>query len=201
MEDAQSTPTLIALCIFCSIAGMLFGYDTGVVSVAILELHTDFADFNTLKQEWFVSSTTLSAALGSLFCSYLNHDIGRRPVLLFGLFGQALGLLCFGLSGSYAMAIASRGLSGLLNGNAGVARAAMKEITTPDNRASGFSLFGVAWGVVTAGDRAHTREPTGQGPHTARPHTAAASRSDVRARAKRSAPKWSRKRAGASCIM
>ena len=62
-----TTPTLITLMLFCATAGMLFGYDTGVVSVAILQMKDEdaFEDFSTPKQEWFVSSTTLAAAGGT----------------------------------------------------------------------------------------------------------------------------------------
>lgn len=42
---------------------------------------------------------------------------GRKPVLLLGLCGTALTVLCFGLATSLGVAIAARVMGGLLNAN------------------------------------------------------------------------------------
>lgn len=46
----------------------------------------------------------------------LSDKIGRKPVLLFGLFGTALSMLIFGFAPSLPVALIARALGGLLNG-------------------------------------------------------------------------------------
>ena len=53
--------------------------------------------------------------------------------------------MAFGLSHSFAWAICSRVLCGALNGNIGVAKSLMGEITDSTNQARGFSMFGLVF--------------------------------------------------------
>ena len=46
----------------------------------------------------------------------LSDKVGRKPVLLFGLFGTALSMLIFGFAPSLPIALVARALGGLLNG-------------------------------------------------------------------------------------
>lgn len=46
----------------------------------------------------------------------ISDRIGRKPVLLGGLFGTALSMLVFGFARSLPVALLARGLGGLLNG-------------------------------------------------------------------------------------
>jgi MFS family permease len=62
-----------------------------------------------------------------------------------GLSGLALSMLCFGLSRSFPAVVISRSLAGLLNGNVGVLKAMMGEITDETNAAEGFSFIPMVW--------------------------------------------------------
>ncbi|KAJ3571158.1 hypothetical protein NP233_g3935 [Leucocoprinus birnbaumii] len=84
-------------------------------------------------------------ALTVLQWSRLSDRIGRRPVLLIGLIGSGLSMLSFGLSKSFWTLVVSRCLCGLLNGNIGVMKSVMGELTDTTNRAEGFSLMPVVW--------------------------------------------------------
>ncbi|KAJ3081493.1 hypothetical protein HK102_002310, partial [Quaeritorhiza haematococci] len=77
----------------------------------------------------------------------LSDRIGRRPVLLTGLLGNTLTILSFGLSHSLSWCILSRAACGFLNGNVGVAKCVLGEITDETNQAMGFSIFGLVWGI------------------------------------------------------
>lgn len=100
--------------------------------------------------------------------SRISDHIGRKPVLLLGLFGTTLSMLAFGLSRTFWGLVASRCVTGLLNGNIGVMKSVMGELTDSTNRAEGFALVPVIWAAgVTFGpflggtlSRPHERFPT-----------------------------------------
>ena len=52
----------------------------------------------------------------------------------------------FGLSVNFPMAIISRGMSGMLNGNIGVAKTYLGEITDSTNQSRAFGLVGLVFG-------------------------------------------------------
>src|SRR5512142_1298638 len=64
-----------------ALGGMLFGYDTGVISGAILFIQQYFALSPTLE-EIVVSSVVLGAMLGAVAGGTLTDRFGRRIVLI-----------------------------------------------------------------------------------------------------------------------
>ncbi|XP_048881964.1 proton myo-inositol cotransporter-like isoform X1 [Brienomyrus brachyistius] len=76
------TPAFVyVLAVFSALGGFLFGYDTGVVSGAMLLLKRDM-QLSTLWQELLVSSTVGAAALSALAGGFLNGVAGRRLCIL-----------------------------------------------------------------------------------------------------------------------
>ncbi|KAI0775009.1 MFS general substrate transporter [Trametes elegans] len=76
-----------------------------------------------------------------------SDRVGRKPVLLCGLLGLALSMLGFGLARAYWAAVLARCAEGALNGNIGVAKSVMAEITDATNRARGFACLPMIWAV------------------------------------------------------
>ncbi|KAG8745362.1 myo-inositol transporter [Ceratobasidium sp. 414] len=66
-----------------SISGLLFGYDTGVISGALVTIGSDLgpAELSNTQKELITSSTTLGALLGGLAAGIVSDFIGRKPVL------------------------------------------------------------------------------------------------------------------------
>ncbi|KAI8978332.1 major facilitator superfamily domain-containing protein [Trametes punicea] len=71
--------------------------------------------------------------------SRLSDHIVRKPVLLVGVGGLWISMICFGLSKTFLGLVVSRSLVGLLNTNTG--------ITDETNIAQGFAWLPVAWSV------------------------------------------------------
>ena len=67
--------------------------------------------------------------IGSLLWGWLSDVFGRRPALLCGLCGIIGSELLFGFSQNFGWAIAARLLWGLLNGNLGVAKTYISEVS------------------------------------------------------------------------
>ena len=82
----------------------------------------------------------------------VSDRYGRRPVLLTGLIGNSVSSCLFGLSKNLWWAIGSRALCGIMNGNSGVARSMVSEITDNTNKAKAFSIFGFCWGAGMIGN-------------------------------------------------
>ena len=61
---------------------LLFGYDTGVVSGALLFLHTSFGNARSFDKELVTGLLLVGAAVGAFGSGRLSDRIGRRPVIL-----------------------------------------------------------------------------------------------------------------------
>ena len=81
------------LTLLSAVGGFLFGYDTGVVSGAMVLIRKEF-ELSNLWQELIVSSTVLAACLTSLLGSFITDRFGRRRSILFSsnlfLFGSVM---------------------------------------------------------------------------------------------------------------
>ncbi|KAJ7911436.1 major facilitator superfamily transporter [Mycena leptocephala] len=89
----------------------------------------------------------LTESMTVLQWSRASDHIGRKPILMIGLFGTASSILCFGLSRTFAALVVSRCLCGLLNGNIGVMKSAMGDLTDRSNRAEGFAYLPIVWSI------------------------------------------------------
>ncbi|URD96445.1 Sugar transporter [Musa troglodytarum] len=77
-------PYILRLAFSAGIGGLLFGYDTGVISGALLYIRDDFksVDRSTVLQETIVSMAVAGAIIGAGFGGWLNDRFGRRPSIL-----------------------------------------------------------------------------------------------------------------------
>lgn len=74
--------TLLYLAVgIAALGGLLFGYDTGVISGALLYLNSSF-HLTSLTKEVAVSAVLVGAILGAVIASWLSNALGRRPTLL-----------------------------------------------------------------------------------------------------------------------
>ncbi|KAJ8372598.1 hypothetical protein AAFF_G00281050 [Aldrovandia affinis] len=87
----EVTPAFVyVLAVFSALGGFLFGYDTGVVSGAMLLLKKEM-NLSALWQEVLVSSTVGAAALSALAGGSLNGIFGRRVCILLASFIFSVG--------------------------------------------------------------------------------------------------------------
>jgi MFS family permease len=62
-----------------ALGGLLFGYDTGVVSGALLFLHTSFGHVSSFDKELVTGLLLVGAVVGAFGSGKLSDRIGRRP--------------------------------------------------------------------------------------------------------------------------
>ncbi|KAJ3802409.1 major facilitator superfamily domain-containing protein [Lentinula aff. detonsa] len=79
-----------------------------------------------------------------------SDRFGRRPILLLGPLGLCLATLCFGLSTQYRNLMIFRSIQGAFNGNIGVSKTILAELSDSTNIAQIFSLAPMIWciGVI-----------------------------------------------------
>ncbi len=77
----------------------------------------------------------------------LSDRVGRRPILLLGLFGSFASYLVFGLAESLPLLFVSRMFAGIAGATVSTAQAVIADTTTPENRAKGMGLIGAAFGL------------------------------------------------------
>jgi sugar porter (SP) family MFS transporter len=95
-----------------ALGGFLFGYDTGVISGALLYIKPDFG-LSTFGQQAVVASLLLGAVFGALISGHLTDRAGRHKVLLASAVVFALGALASAASPGTAALVASRFVIGL----------------------------------------------------------------------------------------
>ncbi|CBY18349.1 unnamed protein product [Oikopleura dioica] len=110
VEDSKIS-FLSKLSFFSSIGGLLFGYDTGVVSGALLLVTQEF-NLSTIEQELIVTSTIAFAALFSLAAGLLNARLGRRLTIIISSFLFATGSVFMAASSGFTSLLIGRAIIG-----------------------------------------------------------------------------------------
>ncbi len=71
---------LALVCIVASLGGLLFGFDTAVISGTVGMVESQFG-LSKLALGWFTSSALVGCILGALVAGSLGDKYGRKPVL------------------------------------------------------------------------------------------------------------------------
>ena len=84
-QQQQLTSTqlvyLVKIILVAALGGMLFGYDTGVISGAIGPI-AEYFDLSPAAKGWAVSSVVIGCIGGALIAGWLSTLYGRRAVFL-----------------------------------------------------------------------------------------------------------------------
>ncbi|XP_049616200.1 proton myo-inositol cotransporter [Syngnathus scovelli] len=111
MQDV--TPGFVyVLSAFSALGGFLFGYDTGVISGAMLLLKRQM-ELSALWQEVLISSTVAAAAVAALLGAFLNGLFGRRVCILLASFFFTVGGIVLSTAPGKEVLLAGRLIVGL----------------------------------------------------------------------------------------
>lgn len=158
--SASATPTgllhgralLAAVSIVAALGGLLFGYDTGIIGVALLGLGRDFALSDNLKQI-VTGAIILGAIFGVFGTGMISDRIGRRrSILLVGLV-FTVGSIMSALSPNVAFLILARFILGLSAGSATqIIPVYIGEVAPPSSRGRLVVMFQfmVVFGILVA---------------------------------------------------
>ncbi|KAL7243159.1 hypothetical protein ACSBR1_015555 [Camellia fascicularis] len=106
---AWKNPYVLRLAFSAGIGGLLFGYDTGVISGALLYIRDDFKlDKKTVLQETIVSMAIAGAIIGAAIGGWFNDRFGRRTTILIADFLFFIGAVIMAAAPNPALLIVGR---------------------------------------------------------------------------------------------
>lgn len=111
-DDAKTSGFLYVLSFFAAIGGFLFGYDTGVVSGAMLLLKKQF-QLTSLWEEIIVSATILFAAIFALVGGFMNDFFGRKFTTVCASAVFTAGAVILGCAKNITMLVFGRSILGI----------------------------------------------------------------------------------------
>jgi len=111
------TGYLVKLTVISTLGGLLFGYDTGVISGALPFLKADL-NLSDVQEATVVSSLLFGAMIGALIGGKLSDVLGRKGALRFCAIVFFLGALGTALAPSFGVMVPARIVLGIAVGAA-----------------------------------------------------------------------------------
>jgi sugar porter (SP) family MFS transporter len=116
-SSGQLTGAIVVVALVSAISGLLYGYDTGIISGALLQITDEFGIGDGLQQV-IAASILLGAVIGALTCSRLSESRGRRKTLLLVAVVFVVGAVWAALAPNPVMLILGRLVLGFAVGGA-----------------------------------------------------------------------------------
>jgi MFS transporter, DHA1 family, tetracycline resistance protein len=124
-----------------------FGIIIPVMPKLISELkHVDISGASKYGG-WLMFSYAFMQFLCAPFFGSLSDKYGRRPVLLFSLFGFGIDYLFLALAPSYEWLFVGRVISGITGASITTGFAYIADVSNAENRAKNFGMVGAAFGL------------------------------------------------------
>jgi SP family galactose:H+ symporter-like MFS transporter len=98
-----------------AIGGLLFGYNTSIISGALLFLSRDFV-LTTFEQELVVSTLLIGAVIGAFAGGFLSNKIGRKKTLFLTVMFFFIGIVTMSDAFGFGTLLTGRFITGLACG-------------------------------------------------------------------------------------
>ncbi|WP_423822929.1 sugar porter family MFS transporter [Salinisphaera sp. SPP-AMP-43] len=132
---------ILTICLVASLGGILFGYDTAVISGAIDSIAQHFDLSSTLKG-WAVSSVVVGSIFGAAMAGWLANVLGRRQAMMTAAVLFLISAIGSALAPNFVFYIILRVVGGLAVGIASlVSPMYMGELTPERWRGRTLSMF------------------------------------------------------------
>lgn len=123
----------------------------GIIIPVLPSLIESFTGGSTANAAIYAGWLTLSYAVVQFICAPilggLSDKYGRRPVLLFSLFGLGIDYLFLAFAPSIVWLFVGRIIAGIAGASFTTAQAYIADVSSPEKRAQNFGMVGAAFGV------------------------------------------------------
>jgi sugar porter (SP) family MFS transporter len=136
-----------------ALGGLLFGYDTGVISGALLFIGKDFPGLTSFDKELLTSILLIGAAIGALAAGRIADRVGRRPTVLGTAALFVVGVMLAAFAPSYGVLVGARVVIGLAVGSASmVVPLYIGEVVPPRIRGAlvSFNQLAITTGILAS---------------------------------------------------
>jgi DHA1 family tetracycline resistance protein-like MFS transporter len=136
--------------LFIAITVLIDMMAIGIILPVLPHIVGTFTGSKEAQTFWFgVMTFAFGVAnfFGSPMLGALSDQVGRRPVLLLGFCGLALGFFVTAAATALWVLVVVRLFSGAMQANIAVANAYVADISTPDERARRFGVLGAMFGI------------------------------------------------------
>ncbi|MBS1652753.1 MAG: TCR/Tet family MFS transporter [Bacteroidetes bacterium] len=124
-----------------------FGIIIPVIPKLITELTGESISKASVYGGWLLFTYSIFQFLCSPIIGNLSDHYGRRPVLLFSLFGVGIDYIALVFAPSIFWLFIARAFAGIAGASISTAGAYIADISTPEKRAQNFGIIGVAFGL------------------------------------------------------
>jgi sugar porter (SP) family MFS transporter len=111
-HSTRTSGFVLAITAVAALGGLLFGYDTAVISGAIGFLQTHFS-LNPVQTGWTASSALVGCVLGAAVAGLISDSMGRRRVLLFSAVMFLISALGTAIASSVTLFVVFRIIGGV----------------------------------------------------------------------------------------
>ena len=89
-DRSNNIPYLVFLCLVAALGGILFGYDTAVISGTTADVSTQFG-LDDIAKGWYVGCALIGSIIGVAIAGLLSDFLGRKRTML-------IAAVCFTVS-------------------------------------------------------------------------------------------------------
>jgi multidrug resistance protein len=118
----------------------------GIV-IPFLPMYAERLGIGAFKIGLILSVYSLMQFLVAPVLGRISDHVGRRPIIMLGLFGSSLSYIIYGFAASFTLLLASRAVHGACAATVSTAQAYVADTTNEAQRTRGMGLIGAAFGL------------------------------------------------------
>lgn len=144
MKDNENSGRILFLSVVAAIGGILFGYDTAVISGTTGVVSAQFG-LSTLQQGWYVGCALIGSIIGVAVAGILSDNLGRKKTMLISALMFSISAIGCALCADFPQLVAYRMIGGFGIGVVSIVSPVyISEVAPARNRGAMVSLYQLA---------------------------------------------------------